>query len=54
MDEFNGEDRKLLHNLDTRMAVVESKVAYISRAISFVALTMVGGFLAGVLNVVMK
>ena len=54
MGEFNGEDRAMLHNLDTRMAVAESKLSFIVKAISFIMLIIMGGVLAGIMNMVMK
>ena len=51
---FNGEDRKMLHDIDKRQAVLETKLTAIARWQTFVSLTVGAAVIAAVMNLVLK
>ncbi len=53
-ESFNGADRKMLHDLDKRVAVLDSKLTGIARWQTFVTLAVGGAVIAGVMNLVLK
>ena len=53
-DSFNGADRKMLHDIDKRVAILETKLTAIARWQTFVSLTVGGTVIAGIMNLVLK
>ena len=51
---FNGADRKMLHDIDKRQAVLESRLMGIARWQTFVSLTVGGAVIVGIMNLVLK